>query len=268
MSHSKLQKKMMLLGGAAILALGLSIWGVVGCASQSSTQAAQEAPTTTTTQSSEAQSPLLNTITVSGSGQVSALPDQAVINLGVEGNAATAAAALDANSKQTQKVLARLKADGVPDAAIETTNVAVYPNSVYDQKTGMQTTTTYQATNTVNVTLTDVTLIGSVMAAAAEAGATTISGPTWQLSDSTKAESEALTKAATQAQAKAEALAAAQGVTLGEVLVLSEASTSPPVYYYAPAALAATTTTVAAPPINPQNLDITASVTITYRLKR
>jgi len=33
-------------------------------------------------------------------------------------------------------LLARLKADGVPDSAVETTNVAVYPNRTYDPKTG------------------------------------------------------------------------------------------------------------------------------------
>ena len=59
--------------------------------------------------------------------------------------------------------------------------------------------------------LTDFKLIGPVFAAAAEAGANNISGPTWQLSENSQAEAQALTIAAANARAKAEALAAAKG---------------------------------------------------------
>ncbi len=200
---------------------------------------------------------------------MSALPDQAVINIGVQGSAATAAAALDANSKQMQDVLARLKADGIPDSAIETANVSVYGYPLHDQKTGKQTGTSYQASNSVKVTLTDFGSIGSVFAAAAEAGANNLSGPDWQLSDNTKAQTQALNLASAQAHAKAEAFAIANGVTLGDVLVLTEGYSSP-VYYYGGATTATTTTAGAAfslPPINPQNLDIYVNATITYQLK-
>ncbi len=140
---------------------------------------------------------------------------------------------------------------------------------VYDQKTGKQTGTSYQASNSVKVTLTDFSAIGSVFAAAAEAGANNLSGPTWQLSDNTKAQTQALAQASAQAHAKAEAFAAANGVTLGDVLVLTEGYSSP-VYYYGGEAAYTTTTAGAAvspPPINPQNLDIYINVTITYQLK-
>jgi uncharacterized protein YggE len=200
---------------------------------------------------------------------MSALPDQAVITIGVQGSAATAAAALDANSKQMQNVLARLKADGIPDSAVETTNVSVYGYPIYDQKTGTQTGTSYQASNSVKVTLTDFSAVGSVFAAAAEAGANNLSGPTWQLSDNTKAQTQALAQASAQAHTKAEAFAAANGVTLGDVLVLTEGYSSP-VYYYGARGESVTTTAgaaVYAPPINPQNLDIYINVTITYQLK-
>jgi len=266
MSNSNLRKKMACGGGAVILALGLLVLSLAGCASGSTPATTQGTLTTTTSESSEAQSSLLNTVTVSGTGQMSALPDQAVIYIGVQGSAATAAAALDANSKQMQKVLARLKADGVPESAIETTNVSVYPNAIYDQKTGKQTTISYQATNSVKVTLTDFTVIGPVFAATAETGANNISGPTWQLSDNTQAQTEALAKASANARAKAEAFAAANGVTLGKVLVLNEGYSSP-VYYYTGEARASATTTIGAPPVSPQSLEVIISVTITYELK-
>ena len=269
MSRSKLRRKVALGGGAVILALGLLVLSVAGCASGSSPVPAQGTLTTTTTSGSPvAQNSLLYTITVSGTGKVSTLPDEAVIQIGVESSAATAAAALDANSKQAQKVLARLKADGIPDSAIETTNVAVYPSRTHNQKTGKETITGYQATNLVRLTLTDFKVIGQVFAAATEAGANNISGPSWQLSENSQAMTGALAKAVANARSKAQALATAQGVTVGEVLILNEASVSP-VYYYggggtSPTAAAAS---VSHPPVNPENLDVTASVTITYQLK-
>jgi uncharacterized protein YggE len=278
---ARMGQRLTLVGGVTV-ALVLLLLGLTACTSDStvstaagnstttvdgSTQA--QISTTTTVGAPEAQSSLLHTVTVSGTGRMSALPDQAVITIGVQGSAATAAAALDANSKQMQDVLARLKADGIPDSAVETTNVSVYGNPRFDQKTGKQTGTDYWASNSVKVTLTDFGAIGSVFAAAAEAGANNLSGPSWQLSDNTIAQTQALAQASVQARAKAEAFAAANGVTLGDVLVLTEGYSSP-VYYYGAWGESATTTAgaaVYAPSINPQNLDIYISVTITYQLK-
>jgi len=256
------------------LALALLVFSAAACTSDSTTSttagSSTTSSTTTTVGAPGEQSPLLHTVTVSGTGHMSARPDQAVINIGVQSSAATAAEALDANSKQMQKVLDRLKAEAIPDSAVETSDVSVYGYPIHDPKTGKQTGTSYQASNSATVTLTDFTAIGKVFAAAAEAGANNLSGPSWQLSDNTKAQTEALAQASAQARAKAEAVAAANGVTLGDVLVLTEGYSSP-VYYYGAAASTATTAAAAevySPPINPQNLDIYINATITYQLKR
>ncbi len=261
--------------GCVVVALALLVFSVAACTSDSTVPTtAASAPTSSTTTTVSApgeQSPLLHTVTVSGTGHMSARPDEAVINIGVQSSAATAAEALDANSKQMQKVLDRLKAEGIADSAVETADVSVYGYPIHDPKTGKQTGTTYQASNSAKVTLTDFTAIGKVFAAAAEAGANNLSGPSWQLSDNTKAQSDALAPASAQARTKAEAFATANGVTLGDVLVLTEGYSSP-VYYYDGARAATATTTagaaVYAPPINPQNLDIYINATITYELKR
>jgi hypothetical protein len=64
----------------------------------------------------------INTIIVSGTGRVTRPPDEATIQVSVENDEATAAEALDANSKDTRRVLDRLKAEGIADNAIETAN--------------------------------------------------------------------------------------------------------------------------------------------------
>jgi uncharacterized protein YggE len=261
------RRRSLLLGGLTAVTLGLLTLSVAAC-STASPQTGTQATLPTVAGSSADQTSLLNTITMSGTGTVNTLPDEAVIQVGVQNSATTAAAALDANSKQTQKVLDRLKADGVPDTAIETTNVAVYPNTVYDQNTGQGKTTGYQATNMVNVTLTDFKLIGQVFAAATEAGANNVSGPTWQLSENSKAMVEALTKAADNSRAKAEGVAAAEGVKIGQVLIVSETTTQsivPPMAAEGSTA-SGSVPSVTPPPVSPQNLQVTASLSVTYRL--
>jgi uncharacterized protein YggE len=214
-------------------------------------------------------STLVNTIIVTGTGKVTTLPDEASIQVSVQSDGSTAALALDQNSKDMQKVLDRLKAEGVKDSDIETSNVVVYPNRYYDQSTGQEKTTGYRAENTVTVTFRDLAIIGKIFAAVVDAGADNVYGPTWQLSDDNPAMATALTRAIANARSKAEAIAADQNVQLGDAIVISESSASTPIYMYDRAAGAgAVDQSITVPPINPQNLDVTASVTVTYRMTR
>lgn len=252
-------------GSVAVLVVTGLLFVLAGCGAGSS-GAETGVPIATVAGSSIDQGTLLDTITVTGTGKVSTLPDEAVIQIGVETTAQTAAAALDTNSKQTQKVLEGLKAAGVPDAAIETTTVTVYPDRSYDEKTGKEKTIGYKAMNMVSVTLTDFGVIGEVYAAATEAGANNIYGPNWQLSENSQAVTQALARAAENARIKAEALAAAQGVKAGDVLILNESSSTFP--YYDVARTAGEDASVTPPPVIPQSIDVTATVSATYRLER
>jgi len=212
-----------------------------------------------------------NTITVSGKATVTSAPDEAVLTLSVENDASEPGASLDANSLAVKKVMERLKAEGVEDTAIETANVSVYPIRTYNPKTGQETLTGYRAQNTVTVTLKDARTVGKVLAASVETGATNVSGPVWRLADDSAAVIEALKKAVANARAKAEALAAAQGVKVGEVLMMNESGVEQPItpiYTQMYADKAAAGASVAEPPISAGSLDVTATVTITYTLTR
>jgi len=258
--HPRKKKALLLI---AVLAAALALIGLLlaGCGGTS----AQEG-----TQTAGASDSLINTIIVSGMGKVTTLPDEATVQVSVENDGATAAEALDANSKDMQKVLDRLKAEGIADKAIETANVVVYPNRYYDQQSGQEKTTGYRAQNTVTVTFTDLALIGNVYAAMTEAGADTVYGPSWQLSEDNPAVTTALTRAIANARMKAEAIAADQGAQLGESLIISESSASQiyPIYDKRAAAEEGMDSSVTPPPINPENMEVTASVTVTYRMNR
>ncbi len=212
-----------------------------------------------------------NTVTVTGKAVVSAMPDEVEVTLTVEQDAATPQAAMDLASKTAQRVVDRLKAEGIQDSAIETQNVVLYPVRTYDPNTGKETLAGYRAQNSVKVTVSDAGTVGKVLAAATETGVTIISGPVWRLRDRDATINEALKQAVANARAKAETLAAAGGVQVGEVLMISEGGVdipdNPPIYWRA-YDLKAEGAQVAEPPINPTQLDVTATVTVTYALKR
>src|SRR5687767_10921528 len=67
------------------------------------------------------------TISVTGTGRVSAAPDVAEINLGVVTQASTARDALRANNEAMARLVGLLKERGVAAKDIQTTNINVNP---------------------------------------------------------------------------------------------------------------------------------------------
>ncbi|MHB9149045.1 MAG: SIMPL domain-containing protein [Thermoleophilia bacterium] len=212
----------------------------------------------------------IDSITVSGEGVIKAGPDEAILTIVVETDAAEAPLALDANSTQMTKVLDRLKAEGLDETSLQTSNVAVYPNRRWNPQTGQETVEGYRAQNSIRVTLTDLTKVGSIFSAATEAGANNISGPEWRLAEDSAAVSQALDKAYASARAKAETLAKAAGLSLGDVLTIQESSVSmPPIVYGSRQGLdMAAAEALKEAPINPMDIEVRGSVTLTFRLAR
>lgn len=186
----------------------LMIWGVlaVPMAAGAETAAQTAAP---------------GVITVTGEGVVEGAPDLAVLTLGVTTQAATAAAALAANSEGLAAVLARLSASGIEARDMQTSNLSLNPNwTGYDQ--GAPKLVDYTATNQVTVRVRDLASLGVVLDAAVTDGANTLNGLMFGLSDPRPAMDTARKAAVTDARARAELLAGAAGVTLGRVLSISE----------------------------------------------
>ena len=83
-------------------------------------------------------------VTVTGEGIVSAVPDHAVIRLGVSSQGKTARAASDANAKEMTAVIAAIKESGVAERDIQTTSLSLQPQ--YDaNKTGAARLIGFQA---------------------------------------------------------------------------------------------------------------------------
>ncbi len=164
------------------------------------------------------------TLTVNGQAEVMATPDRARINLGAEAQENEASEATASVNSIMNRALAKIKKLGIKDDAIQTTQINLYP--VYANRkpgdTNPPLVIAYRATNTVQVTVDDLSLIGKVFDAANEAGANKQNGVSFELKDDTVAKAQALRKAAAEARTKAQALAGALDVRLVEISSVNE----------------------------------------------
>jgi len=175
------------------------------------------------------------TISVSGIGRASAAPDMARLTVGVESLQATASKAVgEVNTKQAA-IIARLKALGVADKDIQTSNFSVSVDRGNQPRPGTEGPVNYRASNTASVIVRKLDSLGAIIDAVTEAGANTIYGVSLGLTDNTAMAAEARHKAVADARAKAEALAKAAGVKLGRLVSISEAGAASPAPVFAAA---------------------------------
>lgn len=194
-------------------------------------------------------------ITVQGSASVRGVPDRAQLLFGVETQAATAKAALNANGAEMRKVIAAVKAAG--GSNVQTQSVSLSPR--YDEKNGV---TGFVATNTVSTTAADLAKAGGLIDAAVGAGANQVYGPSLALSDQTALYRKALAGAVANARTKAQALAEAAGVALGRITAVVEGGGPGPM----PLDLAKSSAE-GATAIEPGSQEIGASVSVTFSIR-
>lgn len=208
-----------------------------------------DAATTSTTSSGD-------TVTVDGTGTVTAVPDQAEFDFTVQTKGTTAAAALSRNGTDTKSVITAVEGTGVPDANIQTTDVSLDPVMSNDGTSIIG----YTASDSIAVTKLSIAKAGSVVDAAVGAGANSVSGPSLTLSSQDALYNDALTAAVAQAKTKAQALADAAGRNLGDVVSIVEGGGQAPLPFAVGASAKDST------PIQPGTEDVQATVTVTYAL--
>jgi len=208
--------------------------------------------------------PFQRTITVTGTGLVTLTPDIAYINIGVHSQDPSASAAMTANSALAAAVIAAIKAAGVADKDIQTTNFSIYPQQQYDTN-GKITGILYMVDNTVYVTVRDLTTLGSLLDASVRAGANTVNSISFDVADKTAALSQARLAAVTDARKQADELTGATGVTLGTVQTISYYDSTPPVALQV--ARSADALGGGSVPVQAGSMQITTTVTIVYEIK-
>jgi uncharacterized protein len=196
-------------------------------------------------------------ITVHGTGKVSTVPDQATFTFGVSTKRQTAADASEANNRQMREVLDALKAAGVPEEDVRTSQISIYPSY---SESGSEVVG-YEASNSVTVTV-PLAKAGDALEAAVSAGANQVDGPSLTKDATDKLYAGALRAAVADARSRAEVLADAAGVKLGEVVAIEEGSEpSGPIAYDLRVAASSEQA-----PIEPGKQDIEADVTVSFAI--
>jgi len=191
------------------------------------------------------------TISVSGHGTVTTVPDRASFDFTAEIRAPTAAAAIARAGDASGAVAAALKDAGVAAADLQTSQISLSP-----QMTDDGTTIVGYAASTTLTAKTTIARAGAVVDAAVKAGANGVSGPNLSRSDEASLYDKALAGAVADAKRKAGALAAAAGLQLGGVQSLAESGAQAPIPLAAKADFSAA--------IEPGTQTVAADVTVTY----
>lgn len=200
------------------------------------------------------------TITVTGAGSVTAANDTALLSLGVSTTRSSAARALAATSARTRRVLAALAAQGIAAEDIQT-QAAGLRRSVQRATKHRKRKVVYIASNSVSVTVRDVSKTGAVIAAVVKAGATHVGGIEFFPSNESGLYRQGLLLAYDDAREKAQLLADRAGVTLGRPLSIFEGQDS-----FEPLASEVSGGVSSPAPVEPGTSDIGALVTVVFAI--
>lgn len=218
---------------------------------------------------------VISTITVAGTGEVIAKPDIATISFGVTvENLDVAKAQTESNTKMNN-IIDALKAKGVEEKDIKTTNYSVYPRydyiqtAMYPSYGGRQTLIAYVVSQNVEVKIRDLTKAGDVLSAVGTLGVTDVSGLNFSLDKIDEVKDQAKALAIEDAKAQAKVLANSLGVRLVRITSFSEGGNYP-MYYGMEKSVSmgmGGDATVPAPQVMAGESKITSNVSITYEIK-
>ena len=241
----------MVLAAGVATALGLAL---AGCS--------QAAPTVVVDGVQEA----AHAITVTATSEVKVVPDMASFGVTVSTTAEEAQEAQRANDELMSAVVDRLKGEGVPAESIQTTYTWVNPNWTYDEETGEERTVGYEACTHLSISDVSVDDAAALMRAATDAGATGVDGLSYYSSTYDEAYEEALKAAVEASRPKAEAIAGASGVSLGQIIGVTEGYQDMGVRYATEEAAAMDAGGAIEPKVEPGQVSVEASVTVSYAI--
>lgn len=159
-------------------------------------------------------------ISISGEGKIFVVPDIAIIQLGVQNNGKDPKDVKQLNDVTIDKVIAYIKKFGIPATDYKTTQLSLNKNYDYDKKKH-----SYQANQTISVTLKDISKYNAFMMDVMETGINVINGVEFKSSIMEQLESEARKKAILNAKKKAEDyVSVLPGQKVGKAISISDNS--------------------------------------------
>jgi uncharacterized protein YggE len=207
-------------------------------------------------------------IWVSGEGKVTAVPDTTILSLGVQVQATTVSQAQGQASSSMNAVVNALKAGGVAEKDIQTTNYNIQQLTRYDEATRQQIVIGYLVTNTVSAKIRKVENTGSIIDTTAAAGGDYIhiNSISFTIDDPKTYVTQARQMAMADAKSKAQQLADQSGVKLGEPTYIVEIGGSVPIKS-TPGTGVPSVPDASPSPISPGEMNITLTVQVAYNIK-
>ena len=185
------------------------------------------------------------TITVTGEGEATAIPDIATLTYTARETAKTVPEAQKMTETKIKAAEDKLSKLGVADKDMKTLSYTVNPKyegqavycTSYSCPQGKQVLIGYEVSQTMQVKVRKVDDAGKALAVIGEAAITEVSGPDFTVDDTDAVTAEAKAKAIADAKTKAKATARSLGVSLGRIVGFSEGGNGyyPPVMYKAEA---------------------------------
>ncbi len=203
-------------------------------------------------------------VTLAVTESVDSAPDKATISTGVETRALTAKAAMAQNATKIDALVAALIKGGIERRDIQTSGINLSPQYDYAQRKEGEGPRFigYQATNMLTVTVRKLDKAGELVDAMVTAGATNINGPAFGITDTSKLETQARTRAVATAQTRANFYAQAAGYKNARLLAISETGdVSVPVPIYAAREMAM----ASAPATKIEPGQLSTSITLNFR---
>lgn len=183
--------------------------------------------------------PVYNSISVSGEGEVFAVPDIATFSFSVSADAREVAEAQRQVTERTNALIDAFKSFGIEERDIKTTNYSIYPKYTYEPAAcsptycppSRQVQDGYTASHSISIKVRDTARAGEALALAGQRGATNISGISFTIDDEDALLEEARALAITDAKAKAKTLSKELGVKLVRVVSFYDNSGGGMPYY-------------------------------------
>ena len=205
---------------------------------------------------------------ISATGEVTRVPDLAIISAGVQTLKPTATAAIEENATKMERVRAALKRAGIEEKDIQTSSINLNPEYQYDQNRPPRLTG-YRASNTVNIKFRDLKRTGSILDALVAEGSNQINGPSLTIDKPESALDEARTKAIANGRARADLYARSLGMRVVRLISVSEAGSYnvPPPMPYAGDAGAVMAQRSAKAEIDPGTQQLQVNVSMSFELQ-
>lgn len=170
-------------------------------------------------------------LSLSGTGEVRAVPDTASINTGVVSDAKDAKAALARNSAAMNRLFGQLKKAGIADRDVQTSNFNIAPvYAPYDAKNPVpqhERIVGYRVSNGVTVRVRKLERLGALIDEMTVSGANRMNGIAFYVDKTENLLEEARRKAMADVRRKADLYASGMGVRLKRVLTISERVSRP-----------------------------------------